>query len=124
MSSSFALDQHLPGCSPLNPCKHCKLVAMLRTKLGPTDFDEVVQLFNEPATPSQPAMPPETPVSELGLSTRVLKTLKNDNLHTIGEALARIREHGGIYRYRAPNFGRISRNELAEALSRAGHAVR
>ena len=55
-------------------------------------------------------------IDELGLSTRVRNTLKNDCIHTAGD-LARTSEEELL---RSVNFGRKSLNELKEALAKTG----
>ncbi len=38
-------NQHLNGCTPLIPCKHCQTVAALRGALSPKDFGAVANIL-------------------------------------------------------------------------------
>jgi DNA-directed RNA polymerase alpha subunit len=112
---SFSFSKHEAGCSPLEPCLTCRLVAFLRNELQPHKFAEFLELCgSKPITY-------DTRLEDLygdTISVRTVNCLHNENIRTLGD-LVRYNESEIL---RIPNLGRRSLNELKEMLASIEHS--
>lgn len=117
----FLID-HLEGCRPTRPCASCEAIALVKARLKPQDYERFVTLV-ETATGASLRPASQTPTDlnrewdkVLSLTNRVRYCLKNENLITLADIVAR----QPIELRRLPNFGKKSLKELTEELERHG----
>lgn len=105
-------EQHLPGCTPLSPCKNCKIVQYLRKELGAERFGEFLETMERI---EEPEWHPHwnTPVSQLDISLRARNALENARIDTLGQ----LTERTEVELFRLPNIGRKATKELKAALA-------
>jgi DNA-directed RNA polymerase alpha subunit len=112
--------EHLPGCTPLKPCKSCVAAKFLRMNMEPEAFEAYVELMINDESKSEEQKLDEVksrwfhrPVQDLGhMSVRLQNYIKNDNIRTVVELVERTEAQF----LRAPNVGRKALNELNEVL--------
>lgn len=121
--STFLLE-HMPGCTPVNPCASCEAVSFLRSKLTGEDFKELLAKIKPSPTgklsysPENP-VPLEASIRILELPTRSENCLKAESIDTIGD-LAKKTENELLI---IPNLGRKSLNEIKENLAAFGRRI-
>ncbi len=124
--TNFFLD-HLPGCTPIQPCASCRAVRFLEKKLTETDFATLLSIAQGNPTGTEsggsgysadnPA-PLSTQIDDIfpNLSTRLSNCLKDSSISTIGDLVKKAEKS----LLRIPNFGRSSLREIKAALEKVG----
>jgi DNA-directed RNA polymerase alpha subunit len=114
----FSLNDHEAGCTPLQPCYHCKVASFLREHLEPETFAKFLALTEE--NPSIRQIPLDAPVANLAqFSVRTENCLRNDRIITV-EDLVR---HTEAKLLRIPNFGHKGLLEVKAALAKHGRTL-
>jgi DNA-directed RNA polymerase alpha subunit len=106
------LFEHLPGCTPMQACTHCRAVDFLKArKLTIDDIEAFAKIF---------AGSLGIHINELDFSVRTANCLRNERLFTLGDIIKKTEAEI----LRIPNFGRRSTNELREVLAKHGLAFK
>ena len=120
----FEPNTHKPECSPLSPCQNCQSVMQLKESLGKDNlsgksfFEEFLALYigSEPPEPLLLRERLNRTIDSLELPSRSENALRNDNILTIRDLVARTERE----LIRTPNFGQKSLNEIKEVLGSLG----
>lgn len=114
----FSLNDHEAGCTPLQPCYHCKVASFLREHLQPETFAEFLALTGD--NPQIVQIPLDSLTSELAhFTVRTANCLHNDGIRTV-EDLVRRTEATLL---RIPNFGPKGLIEVKAALAKNGRKL-
>jgi DNA-directed RNA polymerase alpha subunit len=109
--------EHLPGCTPFNPCVNCGIASFLRSKLLPKDLTDFILMMKEvPSTQVNMEALLNEPISVLELTVRAANCLKAERIDSIGDLLTKT-EHE---LFQIPNLGRKALNEIKEVLASRG----
>lgn len=112
--------EHLPGCTPLSPCKSCQTVSFLKAHLKEEHFKTLINMISGEKVVHIEPIPLDTPLSELGLfSKRIRFRLEDAGCVTIGDIVKKT----SLDFLSVRNFGRLSLLELRSALGNVGHKL-
>jgi DNA-directed RNA polymerase alpha subunit len=115
----FLLD-HLPGCTPLNPCVSCETTKFLRSKLIPEDFNTFIKIVRQ--TPPSSKENDEgsrllaKTIEYLMLPARVSNSLAAEEIRTVGQLVQKSKRE--LCRF--PGMGKLSLRQVDEALTAVG----
>lgn len=118
--SNFLLE-HLPGCTPFNPCGNCQVAAFIRSKLSNEDLAFLAEKLGLPP-PSAERVDPQLaellakPIDFLEMLVRTSNCLKADNIYYIGQLVKKTEAE----LVKTPNLGRKCINEIKESLASKG----
>ena len=117
---TFLLD-HMPGCTPVNPCESCIAAHFLRSKLSEADFKELIAKIKPMPTGKPPysaenPAPLEASIEILNLTLRSKNCLAAVGILTIGDLVKK----SEIDLLKISNFGRRSLNEIKAVLELVG----
>lgn len=117
-------DQHEKGCTPLAPCRKCRAIVFLRTKVKREDIDEFLRIL-APSSAKPQRMPltlspgenaTALSVMDVGFTTRTRVCLQTEGVETIGQLILKTERNLLML----PNFGRRCLNEVKETLQELG----
>ncbi len=110
---------HLKRCTPMAPCKHCKIVSFLRTKLNPEDLTTLMSMFqginlghNEEDEETPDAV--DVQIKDLNLSARAMHCLELKGITN----LLQLSQKKVVDLLCIKNFGKRSLWEVRQILSR------
>lgn len=81
-------EAHEEGCMPIERCRYCKAVEFLRKKLTAHDVDQLMKSLQG----ARPAQEQLTPILDLDLEPRTVRTLLNAGI-TTAEQLTKKHPH-------------------------------
>jgi hypothetical protein len=90
----FEPEIHIPECSPINPCRNCVDIAILRQELGSKPFSNLVELLTQskPLHVEEEFTPPHEynryiakSVYELDISNRVKNIFRVQGIHIVAD---------------------------------------
>lgn len=105
------LDEHDAGCTPLSPCRSCRIFSFLREKLNPEDFKKFREMLEYEWRESHPIF--DQRIHILQLKGRVSNCLAAENIYHIG-TLIQLKTEQELMRI--PNMGEKAVKEVLEAL--------
>jgi DNA-directed RNA polymerase alpha subunit len=118
-------DRHSDGCEPRNPCKYCRALTFLRSKIDEEDLATYLAILSvdEPETsaglPRGATPEMDIPIEDLGLSLRACNALRNRDKTRVWQVLQEPESYyarpGQVY-----NFGKGCLTELKAALKKRG----
>lgn len=114
---SFSLNEHEQGCTPLQPCRTCRIVSFLRERLGTSEFDKFLALCND--SPDARANGDlNIPIAELRdqISSRAYNCLIQNNIKTLGDLVGKT----AYELLRVREFGRKSLDQVEMMLTQRG----
>lgn len=85
--------EHLPGCTPLNPCANCATANFLRSKLSKEDFATLSEMMEEVKVAKvYKDVIWNKPVSDLTLTSATTKLLEKLAINSIGDLVTKTEE--------------------------------
>ena len=118
---SISLLVHEEGCTPVNPCRSCKALSFLRTRLNEEEIATFlshlgVETGGKKVYSRDNPIPLDAPIKELGLTIRVSNGLLNENVQTVGDLVGKT--EADVLRMVA--LGHRALREIKEQLSMMG----
>lgn len=114
-----SLTAHDEGCTPLSPCRNCRIAEFLRTNLTPESFAKLCEMLATSSiqkdVDSLESIFSQL-ISDLGLTVRTMNCLRAEDIYHIGELV----QLTTIELMRIPNLGTKSANEIIAALNVRG----
>ena len=110
----FLVD-HLPGCTPAARCASCEAMAFLQKNLTPEQYRSFERILKNASSPHGDIL--RRPWEEVfELSFRVQTALRMDQRNTVADIVRMTKQEFN----RTPNIGKLSVQELEEALTAHG----
>lgn len=113
---------HASGCSPVEPCSHCRAVAYLREKLG-ENFQEFLDILGEPEESLSPTFSLDTELRQLpnysALNGHVTGPLFSAEINTIRDLVSKTEPE----LLRTPGIGRTSLERFRVLLQGTGYQL-